>query len=459
MKFSNPFQKKSGTEAKVVTRIAPSPTGPLHVGTARSALFNYLFAKHHDGLFLLRIEDTDRKRSKKEFEQDIIEGLAWLQLPYDGFEKQSLRTDIYTTYIDRLIDSNKAYSSKEASKEDPTKTAELIRLKNPNKDITFHDLIRGDITFNTAELGDFVIAKSRSEPLYHLTVVVDDFEMGVSHIIRGEDHISNTPRQILIQEALGIERPSYAHLPLILAEDRSKLSKRHGAVSLSAFKSGYLPDAMINYLAFLGWNPGTKEEILTRDELIKLFDISDVQKGGAIFDIVKLKAVNKKYINRLDREALQERVISKLPTRVKQLEHFSEEILNSALPLIRERIKTFDDITALAENGELDFYFARPNYEASRLLSKDAHDLGQVKVYLETLHSILGSLDAGAFSEDSIKAAVWDFATKEGRGLVLWPMRYALTGLAKSPDPFIISEILGKDETLARLSAASAKIK
>jgi len=459
MKLSDLFKRKGGGSARVVTRIAPSPTGPLHVGVARTALFNYLFAKHHGGHFLLRIEDTDKKRSKEEFEQDITDGLAWLGLSYDGFEKQSLRSHVYSAYIERLIKSGRAYISTETSKEDSTKKLELIRLKNPNKDITFHDLIRGDITFNTTELGDFVVAKNHREPLYHLTVVIDDFEMGISHVIRGEDHISNTPRQILIQEALDIERPNYAHLPLILANDRSKLSKRHGAASLSTFRSGYLPEAMLNYLALLGWNPKTNEEILTREELIELFDITAVQKGGAIFDIEKLKAINKEYINNLDENILQEKIIDVLPARVKQLEHFNGKILSAALPLIRERIKTFDDIVELANKRELDFYFARPEYEASKLLPKDARDLVQVKVHLETVHSILTSLDVEVFSKDSIKAAVWDFATRKGRGAVLWPMRYALTGLPKSPDPFTVSEILGKDETLARLSTAFGKIK
>lgn len=459
MKLSNLLQRKDTTYVKVVTRIAPSPTGPLHVGTARTALFNYLFAKHHGGLFLLRIEDTDKKRSKEEFEEDITTGLSWLHLSYDGFEKQSLRADIHHTYIEQLIKDGKAYISTEISKKDPTKTLELIRLNNPNKDVTFHDLIRGDITFNTAELGDFVVAKSRREPLYNLTVVIDDYEMGITHVIRGEDHISNTPRQILIQEALGIKRPYYAHLPLILASDRSKLSKRHGAVSLSEFKSGYLPEAVINYLALLGWNPGVDNEIFSLEELVRIFDITKVQKGGAIFDIEKLKATNRQYINRLDEETLLAMVIEKLPKRVKQLEYFSGNILKVALPLIRERIKTFDDITALGQNKELDFYFARPKYEAKELLGKDVHELGEIKVHLETIQSALELLDADVFSKDSIKAAVWDYATEKGRGSVLWPMRYALTGLPKSPDPFIVSEILGKDETLARLSAASGKIK
>ncbi|MEK7506432.1 MAG: glutamate--tRNA ligase, partial [Patescibacteria group bacterium] len=214
--------------APVITRFAPSPTGNLHVGSARTALFNYLFTKKHGGTFLLRIEDTDKERSKKEFEDDILHGLSWLGISYDGeIVRQSERTVLYKTYLERIVASGAAYEAEE----NKDKTGKVIRFKNPNKTVAFHDLIRGDISFDTAELGDFVVAKDKETPLYHLAVVVDDHEMGITHVIRGEDHISNTPRQILIQEAIGAKRPLYAHIPLILAPDRSKLSKRHGAVS------------------------------------------------------------------------------------------------------------------------------------------------------------------------------------------------------------------------------------
>ncbi|MFQ5662055.1 MAG: glutamate--tRNA ligase, partial [Candidatus Paceibacteria bacterium] len=243
---------------KVITRIAPSPTGELHIGTARSALFNYLYAKQNGGEFIVRIEDTDKERSKKEFEKDILEGFEWLGLGSDEVFKQSERTSIYKKYIKQLLDDGVAYISKEKSKQEEGKEIEVVRLKNPGKKVEFIDLIRGEIEFDTTELGDFVIARNQDEPLYHLAVVVDDHEMGITHIIRGEDHISNTPRQILIQEALGFERSKYAHIPLILAPDRSKLSKRgDNATSISEYKEkGYISSALVNYMALLGWNPG-----------------------------------------------------------------------------------------------------------------------------------------------------------------------------------------------------------
>lgn len=282
---------------KIITRFPPSPTGYLHIGGARTALFNYLFTKKNDGIMYLRFEDTDKERSKKEYEDDIFEGLNWLGLTYTlpDIARQSERTEVYKRYFQTLLDKGLAYEAEE-SKDNPGK--KVVRFKNPNKKITFTDLIRKEVTFDTTELGDFVIAKNVDEPLYHLAVVVDDYEMGVTHIIRGEDHISNTPRQILILEALGFERPTYAHIPLILAPDRTKLSKRHGAVSVNEYrKQGIMPQALVNYLALLGWNPGTDQEIFTLDELVKVFDLSRVHKGGAIFDEKKLAWVNRKHYN------------------------------------------------------------------------------------------------------------------------------------------------------------------
>src|SRR3989344_840306 len=229
---------------QVIVRFPPSPTGPLHVGGARTALFNYLFAKQNGGQIFLRIEDTDRERSKPEFEQNIIESLTWLGLEFDNAQpiRQSERSAIYRAALEKLISNNTAYVSREEI-EKKDKRGEVISLRNLGKVITFTDLIRGEISFDTTELGDFVMAKSLDEPLYHFAVVVDDWRMNISHVIRGEDHISNTPRQILIQEALGAPRPIYAHIPLILAPDRSKLSKRHGAVSVTEYRDqGYLPE-------------------------------------------------------------------------------------------------------------------------------------------------------------------------------------------------------------------------
>ena len=292
---------------KIITRFPPSPTGPLHIGNVRTALFNYLYARQNNGSFIVRVEDTDKTRSKKEYEDEMLESLEWLGLKRDGeLLHQSERTEIYKKYLQKLINENKAYISTE-TEGDPTSprlrgtwNREVVRFRNPNKSVKFDDLIRGVVEFDTTELGDFIIAKSVNEPLYHLAVVIDDFESGVTHVIRGEDHISNTPRQILIQEAIGATRPLYAHLPLILAQDRSKLSKRkHGeSVSLDYYRhKGYSPEAIINYLALLGWNPGTEQEIFTLEELINVFDLERVHKGGAIFDEKKLAWVNRKHFN------------------------------------------------------------------------------------------------------------------------------------------------------------------
>jgi len=288
MKSKNNESLPAGRQ--VIVRMAPSPTGKFHVGSARTALYNFLFARKNDGKFILRIEDTDKERSKKEFEDDILEGLEWLGLKYDELYRQSERGEVYKSYVEKMLSQDLVYESDD----------KVIRFRNPNKKIKFNDLVRGEIEFDTTELKDFVIARSVDEPLYHLAVVIDDFESGITHVIRGEDHISNTPRQILIQEAIGAPRPLYAHLPLILAQDRSKLSKRkHGeSVSLDYYREkGISPAAVINYLALLGWNPGTEQEIFTLEELIKVFDLSRVHKGGAIFDEKKLAWVNRKHFN------------------------------------------------------------------------------------------------------------------------------------------------------------------
>ncbi|KKT38587.1 MAG: Glutamate-tRNA ligase [Parcubacteria group bacterium GW2011_GWA1_44_13] len=249
---------------KVITRFAPSPTGVLHIGSVRTALYSWLYARQNNGKFILRIEDTDKERSKKEFEDNIIDGLNWLGLKHDEFFRQSDRSVFYKERIIELIAKGAVYVSKEEPKE-PGERAEVIRFKNPNKVVTFRDEVRGDISFDTTELGDFVIAKDFDTPLYHFAVVVDDFDMGVTHIIRGDDAISNTPRQILIQEALGAPRPVYTHLPMILAPDKSKLSKRHGALAVTEYREeGYLPEAIINFVALMGWNPGNDQELLSK---------------------------------------------------------------------------------------------------------------------------------------------------------------------------------------------------
>lgn len=447
------FLKKLFSRKKVVTRIAPSPTGLFHVGTARSALFNYLVAKKHGGKFIVRVEDTDKERSRKEYEKDILDGLEWLGLTHDELYRQSERTDIYAKYLDRLIESERAYVSKEPSKSKEGEMVEVVRLKNPGEEITFNDEIRGEITFDTTELGDFVIARSRTEPLYHLAVVVDDFDMGVTHVIRGEDHISNTPRQILIQRALGFTQPIYAHIPLILAPDRSKMSKRKGATSLTEYrKSGYLPEAIVNYLALLGWNPGTDKEVYTLKELIHDFSLEQVQKGGAIFDTKKLNWFNKEHLERLSHSELLGLFAAALPDRVTALPQYSSERFEQILGVITERVDTAREFSELAEAGEFDYFFAPPTYETTLHWKKDSEEVAAE--HLAHAHEVLSGLPESAHTAESIKDTLWEYATEKGRGSVLWPLRVALSGKKKSPDPFIIAAILGREETLSRITRA-----
>lgn len=445
----------------VITRIPPSPTGKLHIGTVRTALFNYLFAKHHGGHMVFRSEDTDKARSTKEFEDEIINGLLSLGITWenddDKIVRQSERAHIYREHLERAIANNSAYISKEPSKADETVMVEVVRLRNPNKDITFNDLVRGDITFNTTELGDIVIARSLDDALYHFAVVVDDALMGVTHVIRGEDHISNTPRQILIQEALGFTRPVYAHLPLILAPDRSKMSKRHGAVSIESYRQeGFLDAAIINYLALLGWNPGTDEELFTLDELIKRFDITHVQKSGAVFNRDKFLWFNREHLNRLSPEAFSDYIKAAMPTRLAELPGYSEEKLAKLMPTIRERISVRQEFVAAAEAGEHDFAFNTPDYEASLLIPKGVTEAKEVIPHLQAVLHSLASADFS--SPEAIKSVIWPYAESTGKALVLWPLRTALSGRAQSPDPFTIAYILGQQETLARIVAACDKI-
>ena len=430
---------------KVITRFAPSPTGLLHAGNYRTALFAYIYTLQNKGEFILRIEDSDQARSKKEYEENIIESLKWLGIKYNKFFRQSDRTEIHKSYIKKLIDSGHAFISKEKPEKESDRE-EVIRFKNPNKKIVFDDLIRGEIEFDTTEQGDFVIARSMDEPVFHLAVVVDDSEMGVTLIIRGEDHISNTPRHILIYEALGLPVPLYAHLPLLLSPDRSKLSKRKGALPITAYRDkGYLKEALINYMAFLGWNPGTEQEIMSLNEIISQFKLGKVQKSGAIFSEEKLDWFNKQYIGKMNMKEFEDHAKVFIP----------ENISSKLLPLIKEKINKFSEISELI-NGELSFIKPLSEYPKELLKWKQEKDLVNTKEYLKLIIKKLSVLSD--FSKESVKSAVWPLAEEKGKGNILWPMRVALSGKEKSPDPFIISEILGKEETIKRLTYANKNI-
>ena len=452
------LSKQSGN--RVVTRFAPSPTGPFQVGGIRSALFNYLYARQHGGIYILRCEDTDPVRSKKEYESYFLDVFSWLQLEHDAYYRQSERGVIYKKYLEQLIVSGKAYVSKEEPRKEGER-AEIIRFKNPNTTVSFKDEILGDISVDTTDLGDFVIARDFHSPLYHFTVVVDDFEMGITHVIRGKEHVANTPRQILIQEALGAPRPVYAHLPLILSADRKKLSKRDPNVTpaLTYRDNGYLPAAILNFMALTGWNPGGTQEVFTKNELIKLFSLPRIQRSDGVFNGEKLEWLNKEHIKRLPLEELTKNIEKYLTPDIANLPGYSCEKLVRIAPILAERISHFGEITPMAESGELSFYFQKPTYLKERLFWKEEHDIAKLIERLEKVKMLLHSVDTRNFTQENIKSALWNYAEEEGRGQVLWPTRYALSGKEKSPDPFQLAAIFGKKETENRLENAIALCK
>ncbi|PIQ91366.1 MAG: glutamate--tRNA ligase [Parcubacteria group bacterium CG11_big_fil_rev_8_21_14_0_20_39_22] len=439
---------------KPVVRIAPSPTGLFHIGTARTALFNYLFAKQNGGLFLVRIEDTDKKRSEKRYEEDIMAGFKWLSLENDGFLRQSDNNEKYKGYIKKLIDENKAYVSNEKAKEGEG-MVDVVRFRNPGESVSFNDLIRGEITFDTSELGDFVIARSVDEPLYHMTVVIDDFESSITHIIRGEDHISNTPRQILIAKAIGAPIPEYAHLPLILATDKSKLSKRkHGeSVSIAHYmQKGYLPEAMNNFLALLGWHPKDDQEFFSINDLIKDFDLTRVQKGGAVFNIEKLDWINREYIKRLPEDKRRELVTEEL----EKVQEFKKVLGDTSFmsrfsDIVLERVAHLSQISDLAKSGEFSYIIESIDVEPKDLIWKKDATEENAKKHLQYVWETWKEIGDENWNIEFLKSSIWNYVEKEGRGNVLWPTRIALSGKEKSPDPFTLAFVLGREEALSRI--------
>ena len=499
---------------EIRVRIAPSPTGPMHVGLARTALFNYVFAKQNQGSFILRIEDTDTERSKKEWEKDIIENLEWLGIKCgEELYRQSERKEIYKKYLEKLLKENKAYycfcskeeleahkqyemsigkppiysgkcrdlSSETIKKYLDDKKPSIIRFKtNPTK-IKFQDLIREEIEFDTCSIGDFSIAKSLDISLYNFAAAVDDFEMKISHVIRGEDHISNTPKQILIQNALDFPQPKYAHLSLILGQDRAKLSKRHGAVSVREYaKDGYLPEAMINFMALLGWNPGTEKEIFSIASLIKEFSLEKCQKGGAVFNIKRLDWVNGFYIRKKSVKKLTEICIpyliengliepgfkekqyppayggieiSQIYTIVETKEEINLDYLEKIIGIYQERLRKLSEISELT-----DFFFKdKLEYEKELLIWKEMSDK-EINASLGKLEKILSK--TGDWTKGYLETVLLSETEKvEDKGKLLWPLRGALTGKKASAGPFEIAEILGKEKTLKRIRDARKMFK
>ncbi|MFA5763939.1 MAG: glutamate--tRNA ligase [archaeon] len=436
---------------KIIARFPPSPTGWFHIGNARTALFNYFFVKQNDGKLLFRLEDTDKERSKKEYADDIVEGLKWLgiDIDFNNVYKQSEHGETYKKYLEKMIKEGKAYVSKEEPKEEGQR-AQVIRIKNPGKKVTFTDMIRGEITVDTAELSDFVIAKSIDEPVYHFAVVVDDYEMGITHVIRGEDGIYNTPRQILIQEAIGAERPIYAHMPFILNQDRSKLSKRQQGelVSLKYYREqGYLPEAMVNFLSFIGWNPGDEREIMSMDEIIKSFDIMKVQKAGAVFNMEKLLWINKEYIKKLPKEKIIEEMTKRLPSDCRD-----ENVILKIYPIISERISVWSEIDKMVSDSDIQYFFHDPKFPKEMIVWKKGGTEQEAKENLTLASKVIE--DISDFNLINIQEKIMKLATEKGKGNVLWPLRVALSGKEKSPDPFTLVAVLGKEVSLRRIRSA-----
>ncbi|MFA5172999.1 MAG: glutamate--tRNA ligase [Candidatus Paceibacterota bacterium] len=459
----------SGENKEVRVRIAPSPTGSLHFGTARTALFNLLFARSKKGKFLIRIEDTDLERSEKKFEEEILEGLEWLGIKSDEtILRQSERGDIYEKYLNKLLEEKKAYfcyCTKEELAEEkqfmlsqglapkyngrclnsPPKDREpqLIRLKVPEKTVVFKDLIRGKVSFDSGLIGDIAIAKNLRTPLYNFAVVVDDFEERITHVIRGEDHVPNTPKQILIQEALNIPIPEYAHLPLILNPEGGKMSKRYMETSLLSFREeGYLPEAMINFMAFIGWHPKEDKEIMSLEEIIKEFSIERVQKGGGIFNKEKLEWINSQYLKIMSDEEAEKRIKDFVPKEWTE----KKEIYKRAVSSLRERLKKLNDF-----KKEADFIFETPEYEKELLLWKET----EMKEEKEILRRIKEITEKNTSNRDEKIVAL---AEEKGRGEVYWPLRVALSGRKNSPPPLELLSILGQTESLNRIERAIEKL-
>lgn len=451
----------------VITRFAPSPTGNLHIGGARTAIFNYLYAKKMKGKFYLRIEDTDAFRSKKEFEDEIIKSMAWLGMDFDGeLMYQSQRTDIYKSYISRLIDSGNAYlcdctpSQLEEQRELATskklstnytkkcrnlnKTSGVIRFKIPQAGETvIDDLILGKIVIKHEQIEDFVIARADGSPTYNFTVVVDDYEMGISHVIRGDDHVNNTPKQLLLFKALGLNPPMYAHVPMILGPDGKKLSKRHGATAVSQYKAdGYLPEALFNYLVRLSWSH-KDQEIFSISELENIFDISQVGKSSAMLSVEKLDWLNSHYIKNKYAKDLAD-LLSKNNFINKDNSKLYLDPTLKLIDLVKERAKTLLELA----NG---ISYILEDDICYDTLSYKKYFTDDLKVVFEELIFKLSSLEN--FNAQSIEAIYkmiiekYNFKMKK----IAQASRVLLTGTDKSPGIFEIIFIFGKDLSLKRL--------
>ncbi|TIT02430.1 glutamate--tRNA ligase [Mesorhizobium sp.] len=467
---------------KVVTRFAPSPTGFLHIGGARTALFNWLYSKHTGGKMLLRIEDTDRERSTDAATAAILDGLSWLGLTWDGEPvSQFERAPRHRAVAEELVRLGKAYhcyatpAELEAMREsarakglpprydgrwrdrDPSEAPAgakgAIRIKAPaDGETVVRDLVQGDVRFPNKDLDDFIILRSDGNPTYMHAVVVDDHDMGITHIIRGDDHLTNAARQMVIYRAMGWDVPSMSHIPLIHGADGAKLSKRHGALGVEAYRAmGYLPEALLNYLARLGWSHGD-DEIMSIADMIAWFDIGDVNKGAARFDFAKLEALNGVHMRRMNDAELLDIFIATLPyleggpAIAPRLDDTRKAQLLAALPGLKERAKTLVELA----DGAAFLFAARPlpiDDKAAALLS------GEARKILRGAHAALKAI-SGDWTAEAAEAAIREYALAGGHklGAVAQPLRAALTGKSTSPGVFDVLAVLGRDESLARVA-------
>ena len=421
----------------VRVRFAPSPTGFLHIGGARTALFNFMYARSQQGKFILRIEDTDQVRSKKEYEDEILESMKWLGLEWDELYYQSKRFDIYREYAHKLLTEDKAY-----------KDGEAIILKIPQQEVILYDLIRDKIVFDTATIKDQVLMKSDGSPTYSFACVIDDALMEISCVIRGEDHISNTPKQLLIYQALGFKPPKFAHLPLILDDDRARMPKRAGAVAVTDYrKEGFLSPAIVNYLMLLGWSPGNNQEVTTLDSAIKKFSIKKINKAGAVFSLEKLSWINSQYIKQSDSNDLVELLIPFLQEKGYIRGEIDRQQLKVIVDLFKGRMTTLLDFMDWT-----DFLFTEevPFVEEAR---KEHLAQERVKEF-DLLSSRLATLDT--FDAPSAEKAFRDVVAELGvsSSELVHPVRVALTGKAVGPGLFETMAVLGKERTIQRLRNA-----
>jgi len=429
----------------VRVRFAPSPTGHLHIGSLRVALFNWLFARHHNGTFIIRIEDTDIERSKQEYTESIIKAFEWVAITSDEpIAYQTARLDLYKGAIDKLLASGNAYWSDPAQEENGKS---VIRFKIPTNrtQIQFNDLVRGPIAFDSDQIGgDFVIARADGSPLYNFVVVVDDIDMRISHVIRGEDHISNTPKQILLYEALGAEIPHFAHLPMILGPTGAKLSKRDAATSVIDYRTmGFLSDALCNYLVRLSWAHGD-QEIFSRDEMVQLFSLDHVHKSGAIFDMIKLRWVNSVYLKQLPAQALSDLIHTDIDATFKaRCATWTAEQILQALDLYKDRSSTLaelrDFVIALNTRPHLNTLPEEEKWDATTRMLLDAC-VAQLNVLEEVTPATVEPLIKGICKQQQVPLPA-----------LAKPIRFALTGSLHSPSVYALVALLGKEETIQRI--------